>query len=86
MFKEIPYCELMYLRTFGICALKYMSLILLIFFPVQDQYNQQFKTNEKVKIDLLTDIDILLMIEKAIRREYATLFIDMQKLPVNDFK
>ena len=26
------------------------------------------------------------MIEKAIRREYATLFIDMQKLPVNDFK
>ena len=26
------------------------------------------------------------MIEKGIRREYATLFIDMQKLPVNDFK
>ena len=30
----------------------------------------------KVKLDLLTDISILLMIEKG----YVTLFIDMQKL------
>ena len=37
-------------------------------------------------MDLLTDFDILLMIQKGIGRGYASLFIDMQKLPVNDFK
>ena len=41
---------------------------------------------KKVKLDLLTDFDILLMIQKGIGRGYASLFIDMQKLPVNDFK
>ena len=37
-------------------------------------------------MDLLTDFDILLMIQKGIGRGYASLFIDMQNLPVNDFK
>ena len=36
----------------------------------------------KVKLDLLTDVDILLMIEKGIK-EYVPLFIDMQKLIIN---
>ena len=31
----------------------------------------------KVKLDLLTDIDLLLMLEKGIKVEYAMLFIDM---------
>ena len=34
----------------------------------------------KVKLDLLTDIIILLMVGKVIRERYVTLFIDMQKL------
>ena len=34
----------------------------------------------KVKLDLLTDIDMLLMV---LEEEYVTLFIDMQKLMTN---
>ena len=41
-----------------------------------------FKKN-KVKLDLLTDIDISLMVQKGIREEYVTLFIDVQKLITN---
>ena len=40
----------------------------------------------KVKLDLLTNIDVLLMVEKALKvleEEYATLFINMQKLITN---
>ena len=40
----------------------------------------------KVKLDLLTDINVLLMVEKALKvleEEYATLFINMQKLITN---
>ena len=36
--------------------------------------------NTKVKLDLLTDIDMLL---KVLEEEYVTLFIDMQKLMTN---
>ena len=34
----------------------------------------------KVKLDLLTDINLLLMVEKILEEEYAALFIDVQKL------
>ena len=34
----------------------------------------------KVKLDLLTDVDVLLMLEKILEKKYVTLFIDMQKL------
>ena len=37
----------------------------------------------KVKLDLLTDIDMLLMVEKVSEEEYVTLFIDIQKLITN---
>ena len=37
----------------------------------------------KVKLDLLTDVDMLLMIEKELEEEYTTLFINMQKLIIN---
>ena len=37
----------------------------------------------KVKLDLLTDVDVLLMLEKILEKKYVTLFIDMQKLTKN---
>ena len=37
----------------------------------------------KVKLDLVTNTDMLLMVEKILEEEYVTLFIDMQKLIAN---
>ena len=37
----------------------------------------------KVKLNLLTDIDMLLMVKKLLEDEYVTLFINMQKLLKN---
>ena len=39
--------------------------------------------NTKVKLDLLTDIDMLIMAKKLLEEEYVTLFIGMQKLITN---
>ena len=39
----------------------------------------------KVKLDLLTNINMLLMVEKGIE-EYVTLFIDMQKVIIKSMK
>ena len=41
-----------------------------------------FKKTE-VKLELLTDIDMLLMVEKGIREGYITQFINMQNLVNN---
>ena len=65
MFKAIHYCYLMYLRTLEICVLKHVSLILKNSAPILAQ--QAALQKIKVKLGLLTDIDMLLMIEKAIR-------------------
>ena len=40
----------------------------------------------KVKLDPLTDMDMLLMLEKGITGGICTLFIDMQKLITNTWK
>ena len=40
----------------------------------------------KVKLDLLTDIDMLLMVEKVLEEKYMTLFIDMQKVITKTLK
>ena len=37
----------------------------------------------KVKLDLLTHIDVLLIVRKGIKEEYVTIFIDMQKVVTN---
>ena len=39
--------------------------------------------NDEVKLELLTDIDMLIMAEKVLEEEYVTQFIDMQKLKIN---
>ena len=59
----------MYLKTFEIRVLKYKSLILQDFFPAVELAWQAVLKNTKVKLDLLTDIDMLLMAEKSIRGE-----------------
>ena len=49
-----------------------------------------FGTNKikktKVKLDLLTDIDLLFMVEKGIRGGIIMLFIDMEKLIIKTWK
>ena len=37
----------------------------------------------KVNLELLTDIDMLLMVEKELEEEYVTQFFDLQKLITN---
>ena len=56
----------MHVQSDALCFLKYMSLILLIFFHTRISIASSFKKN-KVKLDLLTDIDMLLMLEQGIR-------------------
>ena len=70
----------MYLTAFGICVLKYMSLILLILFLHQELTWQAALKKAKVKEDLLTDIDLLLTVENILEVEFVMLFINMQKL------
>ena len=38
---------------------------------------------KKVKLDLLTDIDMLLMVEKILGEEYITLFTNIKNLITN---
>ena len=54
-----------------------------IFFSAPGLAWQAALKNTKVKLDLLTDINMLLMLEKVLVQEYVTLFIDMQKLRTN---
>ena len=42
--------------------------------------------NDGSKIELLTDIDMLLMVEKELGEEYVIQFIDMQKQIINIWK
>ena len=39
--------------------------------------------NDEVKLELLTDTDMLIMAEKVLEEGYVTQFIDMQKLKIN---
>ena len=57
----------MYLKTLGIIVLKYMNLILLIFMSAPGLAWQVCLKKTKVKLELLTDTEVLLMIEKEIR-------------------
>ena len=54
------HCWHMYLRTFEICVLKYMDLALLDFLLHQPW--QAALKKIKVKLDILTDINMLLMV------------------------
>ena len=66
MFKMIHYCYLIYLTTFRICILEYVGLIMLIFSESGLAWQTAFKKT-KLKLDLLTDIHMLLKVEQGIR-------------------
>ena len=57
----------LYLSTSGICLLKYMGLILLIFFSATGLTWQVALKESKVKLDLLTNINMLLVVKDDIR-------------------
>ena len=61
------YCQLIYLKTLKICVWKYINLTLSKFFQLLDYHGKQLLKKTKVKLDLLTDTDMSLMVEKGIR-------------------
>ena len=65
MFEAIHCFYLIYLRALELCALKYINY----FFSAPGLACQVAFKKTKVKSDLLTDIDMLLMVEKGIRGE-----------------
>ena len=67
MFNAIHFCLLMYLKTLEISVLKYMNLILLIFFDAPELAWKACLKKTGVNLELLTDIDMLLMVKKGIR-------------------
>ena len=67
MLKVIQYCLPMYLKTLETSALKYMNLIAPIFLSAPGIAWQACLKKTGVKPELLTDTDMLLMVEKGIR-------------------
>ena len=55
----------MYLRTLEICVLKYVNLILSIYFSAPALARQAALKKTKVKSDLLPDISMLSIVEKG---------------------
>ena len=72
----------MYLTTLELCVLKY-ELDPAKFISALGKARQAALKKTEVKLDLLTDIDLLLIVEKRIGEEYVTLFINIQKLITN---
>ena len=66
MFNAIHFCLPIHLKILEINVLKYMNLILLIFFCTRISMASLLK-KDKVEVELLADIDKLLMIEKGTR-------------------
>ena len=67
MFKVILHCLQIYLKTLEINVLKYTNLILLIFLSAPGLAWQACLKKTRVELELLTDINMLLMVKKAIR-------------------
>ena len=67
MFKVMLHCLQMYLKTLEINVLKYTNLILLIFLSAPGLAWQACLKKTRVELELLTDINMLLMVKKAIR-------------------
>ena len=83
MFSAIHYCLLMYLKTLEINVLKYTNLILLIFLSAPGLAWQACLKKTKIELELLTDIGMLLMVEKELEAEFAKLHIGVLKQITN---
>ena len=66
MFRVINYFQLMYWRTFEKCVLNIRTRACTFSYCARISMAGTLK-NTKVKFDLLTDIDMLLMVTKCIR-------------------
>ena len=76
----------MYLKILETSVLKYMNLIPLIIFSLPWlAWQASFKKTE-IELELLTDIDMLLIVEKSIRGGYVMQYIDMQKQIISIWK
>ena len=64
MFKMAHHYLQMYLKTFEINVLKYLSLIQLIF--IQDQKILKLTKKTKIELELSADINMLLIAEKGV--------------------
>ena len=69
--------------NFRIMCLKIYELDPAKFISALGKARQAALKKTEVKLDLLTDIDLLLIVEKRIGEEYVTLFINIQKLITN---
>ena len=67
MFKVIHYCLQTCLKTLETSVLKYMNSIMLIFLSDPGLAWQACLKKIEVKLVLLTNIDMLLMVEKGVR-------------------
>ena len=61
----------MYLKTLERNVFNYMNLILLIFLSAPGLASKACLKKKKIRLELLTDIDMLLMFEKGLDDEYA---------------
>ena len=61
----------MYLETLERNVFNYMNLILLIFLSAPGLAWKACLKKKKIRLELLTDIDMLLMFEKGLDDEYA---------------
>ena len=64
---KVIHCLQMCLKILETSILKYMNSILLIFLSASELAWQACLKKAEVKLELLTDIDMLLMVEKGIR-------------------
>ena len=67
MFEVTHYCFQMYLKILEINVLKYMNLVPIIFLSVPRLAWQPCLKNTEAKLELLTNNDILMVVEKGIR-------------------
>ena len=67
MFNAIHYCLQMCLKTLEISVLKYMSLMQLLLLSARGLAWQASLKYTRVNLELLTDINMLLMVENGIR-------------------
>ena len=86
MFKVMHYCYLDVFENFRNMCLKTCKLDPANFLSAPWLAWQAVFENTKVKIDLLSDIDTLLMVEKGIRGRKCHFIYGMQKLVTNESK